>query len=38
MRAALESGLLDEVNRVLKDMKLAAAEEMVALLGEVSPL
>lgn len=36
MKKALESGELDEVNRVLGKMKVDEAEELVALFGEVS--
>jgi cell division cycle protein 37 len=35
MRKALESGSLDKVNKVLGDMKVADAEELVSLFGEV---
>lgn len=35
MRKALESGKLDEVNKVLGDMKIDEAEELVGLFGEV---
>lgn len=36
MRAALESGSLDEVNKVLGGMEVEEAENLVSLLGEVS--
>ena len=36
MRKALESGKLDEVNKVLGEMKVDEAEELVGLFGEVS--
>jgi cell division cycle protein 37 len=36
MRRALETGKLDEVNKVLGEMKIEEAEEVVGLLGEVS--
>lgn len=36
MRAALETGSLDEVNKVLGQMKVEEAEELVGLFGEVS--
>ena len=36
IRAALESGSLDEVNRVLRTMKVPEAENLVNLLGDVS--
>lgn len=36
MRAALETGSLDEVNKVLGRMKVEEAEELVGLFGEVS--
>lgn len=35
MKAALESGSLDKVNKVLGDMKVPEAEELVNLFGEV---
>lgn len=35
MKKALESGKLDEVNKVLGDMKIDEAEELVGLFGEV---
>lgn len=38
MRKALESGSLDEVNKVLGDMPVAEAEELVNQFGEVRPL
>jgi cell division cycle protein 37 len=37
MRAALESGSLDEVNKVLGTMDVPEAENLVGLLGDVSP-
>jgi hypothetical protein len=36
LRRALETGSLDEVNKVLGDMAIEEAEEVVGLLGEVS--
>ena len=36
MKKALESGELDEVNKVLGNMKVEDAEELVGLFGEVS--
>lgn len=36
MKKALESGKLDEVNKVLGEMKVDEAEELVGLFGEVS--
>lgn len=36
MRKALESGKLDEVNKVLGEMKVDEAEDLVGLFGEVS--
>lgn len=38
MKKALESGSLDEVNRVLGDMEVSAAEEMVEKFGEAGVL
>ncbi|KAF5020750.1 hypothetical protein F66182_7210 [Fusarium sp. NRRL 66182] len=38
MRKALESGKLDEVNKVLGDMKIDEAEELVGLFGEANIL
>lgn len=37
MKAALESGLLDEVNKVLGKMDIPEAENLVSLLGDVNP-
>jgi len=37
MRAALESGVLDEVNKVLGKMDIPEAENLVTLLGDVNP-
>lgn len=37
MRAALESGSLDEINKVLGAMKVTEAENLVSFLGDVSP-
>jgi cell division cycle protein 37 len=36
MKKALETGSLDEVNKVLGRMKVEEAEELVGLFGEVS--